>query len=291
MSSLGLKVTRLAVLAGAFCLVSCQAPAQQDTDEPVGLARQSDDIKLDDYELTFSEDFDARLDVSGSACNTRWIAHTPWWGDFGDAKFVDPSNGHPFNIEDGRLRITAQKEYDGSWTSGLLSSGNTCGGGFAQQYGYFEMSAKLPEGEGLWPAFWLIGRNRVADENAAYSAEIDVIEHLGHMPGSYSSTLHIHARNDTVTPSIKSKRHRVPSGSLYDRYNTYGVSIEEDVIIIYLNRQEVWRAPTPEKFRLPFFILVNLGMGSGFSIKNTPDPSHMYVDYIRVWQKKERLTD
>ena len=104
-------------------------------------------LDLSASEPVFVEDFDA-LDVSGFDCDTRWIAHTPYKGDFGDAKFADPSRRFPFRIIDGELRIEARKWY-GQWESGLLSSQNECGTGYVQQYGYFEARMKLPAGDGV----------------------------------------------------------------------------------------------------------------------------------------------
>ena len=78
-------------------------------------------IDLSSYTLTFDEEFD-RLDVSSRGPGTRWIAHTPWNGDFGDAKFADPGPDFPFTVRDGILRIEARKHGGDGWQSGLLAS-------------------------------------------------------------------------------------------------------------------------------------------------------------------------
>jgi hypothetical protein len=52
----------------------------------------------------------------------RWIAHTPWNGDLGDAVFIDPEPKRPFKIRDGILSITASKEQRGKWMSGLIAA-------------------------------------------------------------------------------------------------------------------------------------------------------------------------
>ena len=117
---------------------------------------QSSEIDFSKLQMTFREDFDDTLSVSPWGPNTRWIAHTPWAGDFGDAAFADPRLGvFPFTLEGGILRIEARKNDKGKWESGLLASADSSGRGFSQQYGYFEMRAKLPKGPGVWPAFWL----------------------------------------------------------------------------------------------------------------------------------------
>ena len=145
-----------------------------------GAFAQSSEIDFSKLQMTFREDFDDTLSVSPWGPNTRWIAHTPWAGDFGDAAFADPRLGvFPFTLEGGILRIEARKNDKGKWESGLLASADSSGRGFSQQYGYFEMRAKLPKGPGVWPAFWL---GSIVDKAAPASVEIDVLEQCHCLP-------------------------------------------------------------------------------------------------------------
>ncbi|MBM1175571.1 glycoside hydrolase family 16 protein [Microvirga arabica] len=238
-------------------------------------------IDLSRFTRTFTEDFD-HLDVSARGPGTRWIARVPWGGNFGRAAFVGPTSGFPFTTDNGILRIEARQDEDGKWRSGLLASVDPSGQGFSQQYGYFEMRAKLPPGDGVWPAFWLIGIDR-----SSHTAEIDVIEHHGHAQGRYTSTVHVWDRSDRKKSRSVYQRNPVPPGSLYDRFNTYGVSIDPTWIRFFFNREEVWRTQTPDQHRQPMYILLNLGLGGGFSTASTPNPSYMYVDYIHAYLPKE----
>ena len=104
-------------------------------------------LNLDDFRLTFDEDFREPLSVSAWGPGTRWIAHTPYAGDFGDAGFADPEQGFPFTVKDGVLQIEAKK-VNGKWRSGLICSVDPKGEGFSQKFGYFEMRAEAPEGAG-----------------------------------------------------------------------------------------------------------------------------------------------
>ncbi len=235
------------------------------------------------FQLTWSDEFD-RLDVSAWGPGTRWIAHTPWGGDFGDSRFANPAKDFPFVVQDGILRIEARKSKDGRWFSGLLASYNKDWEGFAQQFGYFEMRAKLPEGPGLWPAFWLIGIDRTT-----HTSEIDILEHYGHKPHQFSSGVAVWDRKDKRKHQIVGAQTPVPVGSLYRDYNTFGAAIDAKFIRVYLNRKEVWRTPTPPRHHQPMFVLLNLAMGPGWPIDKTPNPSFMYVDYVRVWKLPDQF--
>ena len=230
----------------------------------------------------FMEEFDT-LSVSPNRIGpARWTAHTPWWGDFGDAKFTDPGKDGPFFIDDGILTIKAWKDDEGRWRSGLLAAADRTGEGFGTQYGYFETRMKFPPGKGTWPAFWLMPLTpaRAVDGRV----EIDVVEYYGHWTDRFSSVLHVHF-NDQTQHRTQGTRTSVPDSSLVEQFNTYGVDISPSAIVLFLNGEEVWRQPTPSELRYPMYPIINLALGSGWPIDETPDPSLMYIDYVRVYAR------
>jgi hypothetical protein len=118
--------------AAAACLLALGACTAQVAEFPAVFEAPGfgpADIDLDDYELSFEEQFDGRLDVSDWRCDTKWIAHTPWAGDYGGAAFANPRRRFPFLVKDGLLRIEAKKDSRGEWRAGMLSAGNSCGEG------------------------------------------------------------------------------------------------------------------------------------------------------------------
>ena len=268
------------MLAALF--VSSAALAEPETEWPdaAPIAEAEGDIDLSTYEVAFTENFD-KLSISGRRCDTRWIAHTPWNGDFGGAAFADPSRGFPFRTRRGVLRIEARKISSDEWLAGLLSLRNTCDEGFAQRYGYFEARMMLPAEDGMWSAFWLIGVDR-----KNFTAEIDVMEHLGHMADRYTTAVHLHADPAVLQPINAGSSVSANPGALSNEFNTFGVSVEESEMIFYFNRREIWRTPTPPEFRQPLYPLVNLAMDSGYISPDTPDRAYLYVDYVRVYRRK-----
>jgi beta-glucanase (GH16 family) len=238
-------------------------------------------LDLSQYETTFSEDFDS-LDVSARGPGSRWIAHTPYNGDFGDAAFADPAPGFPFSVDNGILRIEARKTANGKWRSGLLASVDAKGNGFAQKFGYFEMRARLPAGDGVWPAFWLLGAKR-----DTHQAEIDVMEFYGHAPAEYLATVHDWNLNDAAQSQTAIARIPVKPGELSDGFHTYGAKVDANAIHFFFDRREVGTLPAYADFAQPMYLLVDLGLGGGWPFDRAPNPFFMYVDYVRAWQQKQ----
>jgi beta-glucanase (GH16 family) len=267
--------------AALFCGVVCSCttapfPSLDNAYTPEG----EPDIDLGAYKVTFDDEFN-RIKATSMRCGKGWYAHTPWDGDFGASRFGDPSSGFPFVAKGGMVRIEASKDSDGRWFSGLLSSRNACGEGFAQQFGYFEMRAKLPTGDGFWPAFWLVGV-----ENSDFTAEVDVVEMHTTRPDKIESTLHVFPHKEGGETINVSSTHVTPPGAMANGFNTYGVSIEEDITIFYFNRREYWRTPTPKEFHQPLSILFNLAMEGSDINDSTPNPAYMYVDYVKVFSRQ-----
>ncbi len=266
-----------AVLAGpdAFQVASFKVSA----DAPIA-ALPAPTLNLDGWRVTFDEDFTRELDVSPWGPGTRWIAHTPFNLDFGEAHFTDPVKGFPFTTQEGILRIEARKT-DGQWRAGLLASVDRNGDGFAQKYGYFEMRAKLPPGPGVWPAFWLMGVPAHKDKSLT-QIEIDVLEQFGARPNAMVSTVHLwhYPKNLHVSEASSA----LAPGMTTD-FHRYGVLVQEDLMMFYFDGSEVLRMKTPEEAKVPLFLMVDLTIGAGWPIDKTPNPSVLEVDYVRVYAK------
>jgi beta-glucanase (GH16 family) len=241
------------------------------------------ELALCEFRPTFTEDFND-LSVSAWGGNgSRWIAHTPWHGDFGDAAFVDPQPGFPFRVKEGVLQIEARKGADGKWRSGLLASAAPDNSGFAQQYGYFEARAQLPPGPGVWPAFWLNANQKQGSK--APGVEIDVLEYYGQFPNAYHSVVHVWDKIDRARSRAEDHVTNVPAGAPAGGFHSYGVDVEPDWLTFYFDRRETWRTPTPAELQDPMMVLVNLALGSGWPTDRTPNPSIMKVDYIHVYRR------
>jgi beta-glucanase (GH16 family) len=232
---------------------------------------------------TFTEDFNDLKVSAWKMGDNRWIAHTPWNGDFGDAAFTNPQPDFPFTVKDGVLRIEARKDANGKWRSGLLASADPWGAGFSQMYGYFEVRMKIPKGPGTWPAFWL-GESYPVGTPPHISVEFDPIEFYGQFPDSFNSG---YAIWDNVhhTHSGRGFVEKVPSGTLDADFHTFGIEVEKDFMTYYYDRNRYWQVPTPEEHKGPIFVMVNLALGSGWPIDKTPNPTFLEVDYVHVYER------
>jgi len=276
---------RLAFRSALFGIgiVAVIVTARGDEGPPTGQS-----LDMCRFQPTFTEDFDTLSVSPHGETGSRWIAHTPWNGDFGDAAFTDPRPDFPFRIEDGILDIEARKGPDGKWQSGLLASATASGGGFAQRYGYFEARMQLPPGPGTWPGFWLNASQKPGDKSPG--VEIDVIEYYGQFPAAYHSAVHIWDKVDPKRSRVEDHIVDIPSGSLTSGFHTYGVDVEPDKLTFYFDRHETWSVATPPELRDPMMVLVSLALGSGWPIDKTPNPSIMKVDYIHVYAPRAGAT-
>ncbi|MBV9998089.1 MAG: glycoside hydrolase family 16 protein [Verrucomicrobia bacterium] len=245
---------------------------------------------LDDYRLTFNEEFDKPLSIAGGTGwdgrgITRWICHTPYSGDFGDAWFSGPADGKgpdgkllsPFSVAGGILTITAWQDpsRQNHWRSGLLSSVDTEGRGFSQAMGYWECRMKCPSGPGVWPAFWL---SSVGGIKKGPSAEIDILEAYGvDMTVAHQN---VHLWN---TAHGLGEGHSTKTADLSADWHVFSCLIDDARIHFYIDANEVWNTPVFPEAKLPLYVMVDLALGGGWPIDKTPSPSRLLVDYVRVY--------
>lgn len=263
----GIGAVAMALLLGGFTPATANAAGKLD---------------LCGFHLVFQDRFRDFSIAPYHLGRERWIAHTPWNGDFGDAEFRDPGPVGPFWVADGKLNIIARRNAAGKWRSGLIAAGDASGHGSGVQYGYFEARMRLPPGPGTWPAFWLVSLKPVSDP--APKVEFDVIEYYGHNVSAYEVGSHVWFDSEPNRPSVSSGGSvAVPPNSLVERFHDYGVNVTPDQVTYYLDRVPVWQQPTPAELKTPLFPLVDLALGSGYSIKDTPNPSVLSVDYVRIY--------
>jgi beta-glucanase (GH16 family) len=184
-------------------------------------------------------------------------------------------------LPDGGLRIVADKRtfMEQKYTSGSI----TTFGKFTQAYGYFEMKAKLPKGQGFWPAFWIMP----PELNKTGGAEIDVMEALDQDPYTVHTTLH---STDPHTGQPAGMGHETKTPDLTADYHTYAVSWRPKDLVWLFDGKEVFRIAGDLVPSVPEYMLVNLAIGGAWPKPPnaaTPFPSYMDLKYVRVYQFKD----
>lgn len=274
---------------GASPSLRSSGTAVEDTGEP-SPAPQPAVGGFDGYRSgpSFADEFDRADWMPGTEWNTsfrQWGGLRTLTGNKELQIYVDPAYAgsaggplglDPFTVRDGVLSIEARPvdpQYapylDGmGYTSGLLTSNHT------QTYGYFEISAELPAGRGLWPAFWMVGDGDYGDH------EIDVFEVLGHEPGRVYQTTH------------------GPGGSAGTSYggvessagfHAYGLEWTPEAIVWYVDGRETYRQANFSD--VPMYVLLNLAVGgwAGCPNASTPFPAEMLVDYVRAYGAEDAV--
>jgi beta-glucanase (GH16 family) len=189
-------------------------------------------------------------------------------------------------VEDGMLHIIARQEsYMGS---GYTSARILTKGKFEQAYGRFEARIKMPWGQGLWPAFWLIGAD--IDTNPwPQCGEIDIMEFRGQDPTITYSAVHGpgYSGGQFVGKSYDLLNDRFDTG-----FHLFGIEWGQDYINFYVD-DVLFDQITPEDvpgewvYDHPFYIIMNVAVGGNFVGSPNTDtvfPQTMLVDYVRVYQ-------
>lgn len=215
-----------------------------------------------------------------------------------------------FQDGNGNLIIRAIRDASGNYTSARLQTGapgaSTQTADWSWQYGLIEARMKLPYGQGIWPALWMLGEDfGVAGWPAC--GEIDIMENFGTFstPGyptgesTNSGTLHGPAGAGSSAAYNAQGLYTLPWGErVSDDFHVYAIQWFENVVAFSVDGT-VYYTGTPFsssiplgqwKFNAPFFILLNLAIGGPNTVWGTPDPNapfsnqDLVVDYVRVYK-------
>lgn len=235
------------------------------------------------------------FDVDGSVNPERWIHDIgtgveifgqPGWGNQELQYYTDrPEN---IRVENGMLHITARREsYEGSeFTSAKILTR----GLFETTFGRFEASIKLPFGQGIWPAFWLLGDDSNGSVIWPQIGEIDIMEYRGQEPTVIHGSLHGpgYSAGNAITRSFRL------SGTRFDtKFHVFAIEWGPDFIDFFVDDVK-YATFTPDDTgnnewvfnHNTFYIILNVAVGGTFvgsPNQLTPFPQTMLVDYVRVY--------
>ena len=257
-----------------FPLVSAWTNLSQNPPTPVG--------QSNDWRLVFNDEF------NGPYLNTA-VWHTCFWWSTDTCTIesnneLELYNAGDVSVQNGYLRLQAQKRNMVGWngqvysfTSGMVMTGGRKGEkqpGFTFTYGYVEARAKVPAGQGLWPAIWMLP--------LSYNSrpEIDIMEILGHQTNVTHMNYHYVGGDNGTTwtgPDFSAGWH------------TFAIDWEPGALIWYVDGVEYYRFTNASAIASePEYVLLNLAVGGdwpGAPNAATAFPSYFDIDYVRIWQK------
>jgi beta-glucanase (GH16 family) len=204
-------------------------------------------------------------------------------------------------VENGHLIIEARAEQLGraqfpDWGRQRYTSARlTTQGVGAWTYGFFEIRAKLPCGVGTWPAIWMLPEDATAQWPSG--GEIDIMEHVGHVPGEINQTIHTGAYNHRINTQ------RTAKFMVDDACNTmhrYQLLWTPTFIVTGMDGQPrfVFRSVAGDRTRWPFdqpmHLLLNIAVGGDWGgqrgIAAGSFPAQLEIDYVRVFQQQAIAT-
>jgi len=274
-------VVLLIALSSAVCL----AQAGSHKTKSIAPARAG-------FTLAWSDEFDQGDNSAPDPAKWKFEIGGNGWGNQ-ELEYYS-SRRENARMRRGNLEIIARKEsYTGAdgvqrdYTSArLITSGK-----FEQAYGRFEARIKIPYGQGVWPAFWLLGAD---DKQVGWPqcGEIDIMENIGREPGMVHGT--IHGPGYSGGKGIGGA-YSVNAGRFADDFHIYAVEWEPEEIRFYVDdhlytarRPSDLPAGTKWVYDHPFYILLNFAVGGewpGSPDATTKFPQVMLVDYVRVYKK------
>jgi len=274
---------KLGALCGIILLYSWHAAAQGTTAT----------AERPGWTLTWSDEFNGS---DGSPVDSsKWVSEIGGngWGN----QELEYYTNRPQNAiqQGGNLVITVLSEkYTGSdgvtrdYTSARLKTQTK----FAQKYGRFEARIKIPRGQGIWPAFWMLGDD-VDKVGWPQCGEIDIMENIGKEPALVHGTIHGPGYNGDK--GIGSPFAIPEKANFADDFHIYAVEWAPKSIRFYVD-DHLYATRTPAElpkgakwvYNHPFFLLLNVAVGGGWP--GNPDatsvlPQTMLVDYVRVYRR------
>lgn len=262
------------------------AVAASADDAAVADSAPPPDASLPGRTLVWSDEFEGAAGQPPDA--TRWSFDVG--GDGWGNQQLEYTTARPQNVAldgAGHLAITARAEaYQGkSFTSGRINSLSH----FTHAFGRFEARMRLPAGQGMWPAFWLLGNNQPA-VGWPGCGEIDIIENRGQEPNTVHGT--VHGPGYSGGNGITQMR-TVPGAPLSAGFHIYAIEWQANRVEFFVDGTSYF-VLTPQQlpantqwvFDHPFGVILDLAVGGTFV--GAPDgstvfPQTLLVDYVRVW--------
>lgn len=270
-----------------FCIVICTLHGLSYS---IAAMAQENSVALpENMKLVWSDEFDGKtLDYS------KWGVQENAFGGGNAEMQIFTDRDKNVRVENGHLVIEAHRDNAGiSGTVREYSSGRVRTKHRGEwKYGRIEVRAKMPIGQGIWPAIWMLPTDEKYGTWAA-SGEIDIMEYRGQTPNEVLGTLHY----GSVWPknAYSGETFKLKTGTFSDDFHTFAIDWTEGKIVWSIDgkpwqTQTKWHSENgnfPAPFDQRFHLLLNLSVGGHFvgaPNETTTFPQKFLIDYVRVYQ-------
>ena len=257
-----------------------------DVDLPYGNEDYTTPKVYEGWKLTWEDEFD------GAEINKDWWVHEIGNGDSGwgnnELQFYTeaPENSR---VENGNLVIEARNDsWNGhKYTSARLVTKEKKSFGYSR----IDIRAKLPFGQGIWPALWMLGDN-IEQVGWPACGEIDIMEMIGNYPSTSHATVHF--GTDFSSHKYSGKSYNISGEIFNDRFHVFSVVREVNQMWFYVDDILIFEFETNDTegmsypFNQNYFLVLNVAIGGnwpGNPDETTQFSQLMIVDYIRVFEK------
>ncbi len=253
---------------------------------------EEDEDAVEDWQLVWSQEFDEEtIDTSvwNFEIGNGHAKGIPGWGN-AELEYYATDNAF---IEDGCLVIEAREETvsDEYGTYDYTSARLTTEGKYEIHYGKIEIRAKLPKGQGIWPALWMLGSD-IGEVGWPNCGEIDIMEMLGHDTKTIYGTAHGPGYSGGASIGVP---YTDGETDFSEDFHVFSIEWDEDEVEWYvdgylyhiLSKDELAEMGLNWVFDHPFFLIMNVAVGGywpGYPDETTTFPQRMYIDYIRVYE-------
>ncbi len=257
-------------------------------------------VSAQEWKLVWSDEFN----YTGEPDSTKWN-YEVGFAPNQELQFYTKSRKENVRVEDGFLILEAHKErwknpnYQpganqqrrqqyleyADYTSGRINTR----GKASWTYGKIEARAKLPQGRGVWPAFWMLGM----EGGWPACGELDIMEYVGFEPNTIHANVHM-AKYNHVKGNGKGSK--ITAEKPYDSFHVYGIEWTSEKIDFFFDGQKYFTFENEHTgvdawpFDRPEYIILNLAVGGNWGGQQGVDdsifPQKYLIDYVRIYQKQ-----
>jgi beta-glucanase (GH16 family) len=237
------------------------------------------------YKLAWSDEFNGtQIDLS----NWKYDVGGSGWGNQESQYYTDGKNSF---LQNGKLVIEAREEAASGkkyTSSRMITKGKR-----EFMFGRVDIRAKLPKGQGIWPALWMLGAN-IDKVSWPACGEIDIMELLGHDPKTSYGTIHWGAQGSGKSQTAQGVYKLTNGKTFSDEFHVFSLDWEKDKLAILVDDKVIFSTTAAKLgaanylYNNPNFFILNVAVGGlwpGYPDATTVFPQRMEVDFIRVFQK------